>query len=145
MQAKRIQVAEANGGAGVATSVALNVPSDPREEINFHNIWASATGEPQDADANAQYTWVLFVLRVNQTLPTFTDAVTNAEGNNPLIIACGVGSGSNQSPFNSGPISIKTSRTLQAGDALVMQLIATGLTAGLSSNRIMLCAHTTRK
>ncbi len=145
MQAKRIQVNENNSGVGGQTFATLVAPTDPREEINFHNIWGSVSEEPQNADANAQGTWILFILRENATTPVFTDSVINAETNNGIIIACGVWSASNQTPFNSGPIHPETSRTLQAGDNLVLACTVTGITAGLVSNRVMLCAHTTRK
>ena len=144
VQAKRIQVAESNDGAGGVTLATLVAPTEPREEINFHNIWGSVSVEPQDANANAQGTFVLMLIRENQTIPTMTDTIVNNETNNAVIIACGVWSASNESPYN---ISIhpQTSRTLQAGDTLVLESIVTGITAGLASNRVMLCAHTTRK
>ena len=144
MKAKRIQVNEQNVGAGAAVIVFLVVPDDPREQVNFHNIWAGVTAEPQNADANAQYTWVLYVVPSGVAAPLFTDGIINNETFNGTIIACGVASASNQSPFNMTPLQIKTSRNLQAGDSLQLQLVTTGITAGLSSNRVMLCAHTTR-
>ena len=146
MQAKRINVNETNDGAGSSTSAILQVPSDPREEVNFHNIWGGVSVEPQNADANAQGTWVLYVLRDPAAgLVDFTDAFVNLETLNALIIACGVYSASNQSPFTGQPIQIKTSRTLEAGARLILTSTITGITAGLASNRVMLCAHTTRK
>ena len=145
MQAKRIQVNESNNGVGASTIVFILTPSTPREEINYHNIWIGVTGEPQDTDANAQYTWVLYTVPAGGATPLFTDVNLNNETQNAVIIACGVGSGSNQSPFNLPPTQIKTSRTLQAGTSMQLQLVTTGITAGLSSNRVMLCAHTTRK
>ncbi len=144
-QAKRIQVNEVNTGVGGNTSVQLIVPTDPREEVNFHNIWGSVSVEPQNADANCQGTWVLYILRENQVNIGYTDAVVNGELFSAVIIACGVYSASNQSPYNSGPIHPSTSRNLMPGDALILQSITTGVTAGLCSNRVMLCAHTTRK
>ncbi len=145
MQAKRILVNESNDPAGGQTTVSLEVPTDPREEVNFHNIWGSVSVEPQDTDANAQGTWVLMKIIDTQTTPTMTDTIINNETNNAIIIACGVWSASNQSPYNSGAIHPETSRTLQAGDKLVLQSVVTGITAGLASNRVMLCAHVTRK
>ncbi len=146
MQAKRIQVNEGNNGAGAATAVILEVPSELREEVNFHNIWVGVTVEPQDTDANAQGTWVLYFLRdPGASLPSQTDAALNLETLNAVIVACGVYSASNQSPFNLNPVQIKTSRTLEAGGRLILQSTVTGITAGLASNRVMLCAHTTRK
>ena len=145
MQAKRIQVLETNDGVAGATTVVLQAPTDPREEINFHNIWGSVSVEPQDAAANCQGTWVLMLVPDNMVTPVLTDAVVNLEQFNGIIIACGVWSAANESPYNSGPIHPTTSRTLQAGDSLILQSIVTGITAGLASNRVMLCAHTTRK
>ncbi len=145
MQAKRINVGETNNGAGAQTAASLIAPTDPREEVNMHNIWGSVSVEPQDTDANAQGTWFLFLLRENATLPTLTDVVVNGEVHNAVIIACGVWSASNQSPYNSGPIHPETSRTLSPGDTLTLISIVTGITAGLASNRVMLCAHVTRK
>jgi len=144
-QAKRIQVNETNAGAGVGIAVALSVPTDPREEVNFHNIWGSVTVEPQDAGANCQGTWVLFIKRVGGAIPNWTDGLINSEVNNYFIIACGVFSASNESPYNSGPIHPQSSRTLNPGDDLVLSSTITGITAGLASDRVMLCAHTTRK
>ncbi len=145
MQAKRIQVNEVNTGVNGNVIVALNVPVSPREEVNFHNIWGSVSVEPQDAGANCQGTWVLYILRENQTQVGFSDTVINGELFNKEFIACGVYSASNESPYNSGPIHPATSRTLNAGDALELESITTGVTAGLCSNRVMLCAHVTRK
>jgi len=146
MQAKRIQVNEANVAAGGSVTVFLETPRDIREEVNFHNIWIGVTGEPQNADANAQYTWVLYIRAQNRSVaPLFTDSAINGETDNQIIIACGVGSGSNEAPFNLPPVQIKTSRTLSPGDKLSLQLVTTGITAGSSSNRVMICAHTVRR
>ena len=144
MQAKRIQVNEQNIAAGASVIVFLVVPDDPREQVNFHNIWIGVTMEPQNADANAQLTWVLYHQRAGVAAPLFTDGTVNTETFNATVIACGVGSASNQSPFNLPATQIKTSRNLQAGDSLQLQLVATGVTAGLVSARVMLCAHTVR-
>ena len=145
MQAKRIQVNEGNNGVGQKTVVFLEVPTDPREEVNFHNIWGSVTVEPEIGGANCQGTWVLYILREGATSPTFNDATVNAELSNAIIIACGVYSASNDFNYNSLPINPKTSRTLMPGDKLELQSVITGITAGNASNRVMLCAHTTRK
>jgi len=144
MQAKRIQVLEEDDGVGGSSAVSLEAPTSPREEINYHNIWGSVTMEPQTADANAQGTWVMYILRENANFVNFTDVVTNGESNNAIIIACGVWSASNQTPYTQ-VVNPKTSRTLQPGDRLVLGIFTTGVSAGLVSNRMMLCAHTTRK
>ena len=143
-QAKRIQVNESNDGVSGVTNVELLVPTDPREEVNFHNIWGSVAIEPQDAGSNAQGTWALMLIRENATPPTLTDVVVNGETTNAIIIACGVWAASNETPYNTS-IHPSTSRTLQPGDKLILSSIVTGITAGLASNRVMLCAHVTRK
>ncbi len=145
MQAKRINVSESNDGVAGSTNAVLDTSNVPREEINFHNIWGSVSVEPQDANANCQGTWVLLIVRAGQTTPVFTDSVVNTELNNSDIIACGVWSAFNESPYNSGPIHPETSCTLQVGEFLVLNSTVTGITAGLASNRVMLCAHVTRK
>ena len=146
MQAKRIQVGEGNDGAAGRTSVILDVPTEPREEVNFHNIWIGVSVEPQNADANAQGTWVLEVIRdPGSPIPVYTDTFLNTEDRNALIVACGVWSASNQSPFNLTPTQIKTSRNIEAGGRLLLTSTVTGITAGTASNRVMLCAHVVRK
>ena len=145
MQAKRIQIQESNDGVGGFTITLLAVPDEPREEVNFHNIWGSVSVEPQDTDANCQGTWVLYILPKGTIDVIFTDVNLDAEDSNYRIIACSAFSASNQSPYNSGLIHPETSRTLNAGDRLQLQSVITGITAGLASNRVMLCAHTTRK
>ena len=143
MQAKRIQVNEANNGVGAQIAVNLNVLTTPREMVNFHNIWVSVSVEPQNTDANAQGTWVLLTLRENQVFGLFNDSNVNNEQANAYTIACGVWSASNQTPYNM-TTQIKTSRNLNPGDALVLISTVTGITAGLASNRVMLCAHSVR-
>ena len=145
MQAKRIQVAESDIGAGGQVSASLVAPTDPREEINFHNIWASFTAENITSTANAQGTWLLILLKENMNQPTFSDATVNAEASNAIIIGCGVFSCSNEAPYTSPPIHPSTSRTLQAGDTLAIVVNMTGVSAGSVSTRVMICAHTTRK
>ncbi len=146
MQAKRIQVNEANVGANGKVEVILTTPTDPREEVNYHNIWIGATCEPQDAGANCQGTWVLYMnTNPGSGLSTFSDAAVNLETINQMILACGVFSASNESPWTLPPTTLKTSRNLPPGGRLILQLITTGITVGLSSNRVMLCAHTVRK
>ncbi len=145
MQAKRIVVNESNDGVAGTTKASIVVPTSPAEEVNFHNIWVSVSVEPQDAGANCQGTWVLFFMS-DSTVgdPTWTDGALNTGSANAKIIACGVFSASNESTYNY-TTQIKTSRNVPAGGRLVLTSTVTGITAGLASNRVMLCAHTVRK
>ncbi len=144
MQAKRIQVNEQNLGAGGQVNTNLTVPDDPREMVNFHNIWSSMSVEPQNAGANCQGTWIIWKFPKNHAGVIFTDAAINLEESNQYIVACGVFSASNEMPWNSGPIQVKTSRNLNPGDILRTSCIVTGISAGLASIRVMGCAHTIR-
>ncbi len=146
MQAKRIQVNEGNDVASGFTTVSLQVPTEPREQVNFHNIWIGVTVEPVTAGANCQGTWVLYVEpNVGVGDFAFTDSVLNLETRNVDIIACGVFSASNESPFSMIPVQIKTSRNINPNGRLVLNSTITGITVDSASNRVMLCAHTTRK
>ncbi len=144
MQASRRQVNEANLGVSGQVNIDLNVPTSPREEVNFHNIWAGVSCEPETAGANCQGTWVLWVLKENSVNVIFNDVNFNSEVANQFIIACGVFSAANEAPYTT-TVSPKTSRTLQAGDRLRLSITVTGITADLASTRGILCAHTTRK
>ena len=144
MQAKRIAIGVGSVVGGVDTGVNLEVPSTLREEVNFHNIWASFGAEPLTADANAQGSWILFVERKNQAAFTWTDANINTQEMNQVIIACGVWVASNQTPVNV-MVNPKTSRNLGAGDRLQMIVHVAGVTAGSVLVRTMLCAHVIRK
>ncbi len=135
---------ELNTGVNGQVQVILTVPTDPREQVNFHNIWIGVACEPQDAGANAQGTWALLIRRLESPGKLFSDVNVNAENFNAITVACGVWSASNETPFNLPATQIKTSRNLNAGDSLELVSISTGITAGLVSNRVMLCAHTTR-
>ncbi len=146
MQAKRIQVNEANLGVGGAVNVTLATPVDSREETNMHNIWGSVSVEPETAAANCQGTWrLLHVDDPAKAILAGTDANINGEFDNFITIACGVFSASNETPYNSGAIHPKSSRNLRPGGRLILQCTVTGITADLASSRVMLCAHTVRK
>jgi len=89
MQAKRIQEAHADLVGLTQLSIALTPPVVPREEINYHNIWASLAVEPENADANSHGVWVLFVNPVGAAIPTWDLVSINSESFNAIIIACG--------------------------------------------------------
>ena len=144
MQAKRIFVIHSDVLIDVKVDAFLEAPTEPRTETNYHNIWGSLSVEPELVDANSHGQWVLYVLKENLTSIIPSIAVLNNETNNPYIIACGLWAASNQTPFNI-TIHPETSRTLQAGDKLVLTTIVEGITAGLSSIEVMLCAHVTRQ
>ena len=147
MQAKRIQVNTANPSAvGGTVHVNLTAPTEPREEINFHNIWAAVTAEPEISGTNAAGTWVLYIKPAGGSNIAFTHTLINTEDSNAFIVACGLWNASNEAPWTSVPIQIKTSRTLNAGDSLALTSTLTGVTGGAAVRmNVLLCAHTVRK
>ena len=144
MQAKRIQVNDTTDGAGASTNVSLIVPVEPREQVNFHNIWVGASCTPQTAGANARGSWVCYTLPQGLGVLAFTDAAINAEGSTQRIIACGVFGASNEMPWTLPPTQIKTSRNLNPAERIVMNVTIESITSGLADDRVMICAHTTR-
>ena len=144
MQAKRIQSVHQDVLVGVPSIVSLVAPTTPREQINFHNIWASFSTEPENSTANAQGIWALMVIPENGTIPTLDIATLNNETNNVYIIACGAWGSSNETP-ETITVHPETSRTLNPGDALVLEVFPSGVTDGEVSMLLTLCAHTTRK
>ncbi len=144
MQAKRIQVVHNDVALSATETLFLTAPSTPREEINYHNIWASINIEPENADANAQGWWILYILNENGQVVIPSEVALNNEQSNKYIIACGSWGASNQTPFQI-TINPKTSRTLNPGDSLGLAINVRGITAGVASVVMSLCAHTTRK
>ncbi len=136
-------MAHADGAVGTQLSVQLTVPDDPREMVNFHNIWIGVGVEPENASANQNGAWVLMILPRGKPQPTMSLAEINLENNNQFIIACGVTTSSNEGPFTLSE-QIKTSRNLNPGDALLLIHNQHGVTAGDVSTSLLICAHTTR-
>ncbi len=146
MQAKRIAVLDADKGVNTQSNILLQVPTEPREQVNMHNIWAAFSCEPIIAGANAQGNWVLYIERdAGAAIPNFTDSFINTETRNIDIIACGVWGASNESVYTSPPIHPTTSRNLPAGGRLIFIVHVTGVTSGNTSIKSSLCAHTVRK
>ncbi len=145
MQAKRIQYKTDDNALDGAVNVLLTTPLEPREEINFHNIWVSCGATPTTAGANASGVWVLFHRFVQTTAPIFTETALTNEQFNMQIIACGLWEASNEKPWTLIPVQIKTSRNIGPGASLQLQMVVLNVTAGLVRTDVMLCAHTTRK
>ena len=144
MQAKRISLGVASLLGGAQTGSTLVVPDDPREEVNFHNIWISMCAEPLVADANAQGTWVLWCIRSGQAEVIFTDVNIQDETFNNHIVALGVWCASNQTPYNLEK-QIRTSRNCGPGDQFALRFFVAGVTTGSVLVRTLLSAHVIRK
>ncbi len=139
---KRIDVQEDTiGVAGVASArFGPGTGTILRRLTNYHNIWFGFSVEPEVADANAQGKWVLWMKNnVNDTDPIWSGTVINSGDFNNLIIACGVWSASNQSPYTFSS-QLKSSRNLVANMELVLTIRQDGISSGNSSIKTILCA-----
>ena len=129
MQRKRIHISSALVGAAAEKQLLANV--DETNGVNFHNVHFGFAVEPQDADANANGTWVLYCIPdAVSTVPTSSQGVLEAEGSNPFIWAMGVWTASNQSPYTSGDMVIRSSRNCPRDGRLIMVVRMEGVSAG---------------
>ena len=111
-----------------------------RRLTNYHNIWGSIAVEPANADANQQGIWVLWLkANTNSADTTWSQATIDADDNTMEVIACGVFSCSNQTPFNK-EIHLNSSRNLVANQELVLSVNLHASTAGNATVRVLLCA-----
>ncbi len=140
MQRKRIHAATGTAAVNVATTLVATV--DETNAVNIHGMIADFSIEPENADANANGTWALTCLpRVTTAVPAIGISALETEGDNPVIIACGVWAASNQTPFNK-TLVIKTSRNCQAGTRLVLSIRNEGVSAGIVRHIRTLCYFT---
>ena len=117
-----------------------------RRMVNYHNIWGGISIEPENADANAGGVWVLWLkANTNSTDTNWNQATFDSDDNTMEVIACGVWAASNQTPWNSVPIHLNSSRNLVANQELVLSVHVLGLTAGQIRSLVMLCASLTVK
>ena len=111
-----------------------------RRLVNYHNIWFGFTAEVENADANAQGNWVLWMKPdVTQTDTAWTDANINTSDFNQMVIACGVWGASNETTYTFSS-NLNSSRNMVANQELVMTVVVTGITAGQCTVKTSLCA-----
>ena len=130
------------------TTLGVAGQSDAEHQVdknkeNCSNIWASFSVEPENADANSQGWWVLWSRGFDTPLIQWSDVSMSNQKNGMFVIACGAWGATNQTPYNSGAIGVKTSRNIRDGGSLVMSVHQTGITAGNSSVKVLLCCNVT--
>jgi len=140
---KRISIiAHPNTGVGnqVSSRFGPGTGTILRRMVNYHNIWFGFTCEPINADANASGQWVLW-LKANTNDPDTTWSTANflTDDFTMQVIACGVWSASNQSPYTFSS-QLKSSRNLVANQELVLTVHPEGISAGQISIDTSLCA-----
>jgi len=118
---------------------------DKGQAVNIHG-WRSETAlEPQDADANANGLWAVWVLPggviQNADLPQTFGAFGN-EDFAPYLWGFGPWIASNQTPavFSFAP---KSTRNMQAGGRVVLQILINGISAGVARHNNTLTCFTT--
>ncbi len=131
MNAQRKRIHALTDTGAVSTTHSNIGTIDESNAVNVHGLRFSFAIEPENADANANGTWVLSCLpRITTAAVTPSIAGLEAEGDNPVIWACGVWAASNQTPFCNPDTEMKTSRNCQAGTRIVLQIFRQGVSAG---------------
>ena len=129
MDKRRIEVS--TGTPGISSNF-IDVAFDKGQVLNVHGYRASIALEPQDADANANGMIAIWVLPggviQNADLPATYGAMGN-EDFAPYLWGMIPWASSNQTPFH-WEFSPKTSRTLQSGARIVLQVLIAGISAG---------------
>jgi len=129
MQRKRVHAVSNLPVVGGASILVATI--DESNGVNAHNVHLSICCEPDSTDANGHGQWALWCLPDETSgPPTTTIGALEAEGSNAFLWAAGLWMASNQTPYNSGDITFKSSRNCQNGARLVLTVQVEGLTAG---------------
>ncbi len=145
MQSKSIAAATSTAGVGVQRSISIGPDPAIRRAVNYHNLWWSAAIEPENADANANGTWVLWTKRdITAADITWSIANLDSETSINMVIACGVWQASNQTPFNFSS-QLKSSRNLLPNELIVLSVRVEGISAGNARILELICSHLTVK
>ena len=113
--------------------VLLTGTVDETNGVNFHNVHFGFGVEPENADANANGTWVLWCIPdAVSAVPATAISALEVEGSNPFLWAMGVWTASNQTPYNLGDQVIRSSRNCPRNGRLVLSVDVEGISAGNS-------------
>jgi len=141
-QPKRIDFTSALAGVAgqISSRFGPGTGSILRRLTNYHNIWWSFGVEPQDAGANANGNWVLWLKsNTNESDTVWSTANLDTDDFNMQIIACGVWVASNEGPYTFSS-NMQSSRNLVANQELILSVHQAGITAGQSRIVTSLCA-----
>ena len=121
----------ATGTPGIGNSF-IDIAFDKGQVVNVHGLRVENTIEPQDADANANGVIAVYVLPggviQNSDLPTTLGSFGN-EDFAPYLWGIGLWVASNQTPSH-WEFNPKTTRNVQAGGRIVVDLRVEGISAG---------------
>ena len=141
-QPKRIQMNSQTQGVGTQLTVGFGpgTGSILRRLVNYHNIWWGFSVEPENADANANGIWVLWLNKNTNVADTqWTQANLNSDNFNMQVIACGTWVSANQTGYVFSS-QLKSSRNLVANQQLNLTVAVHGITAGLVRVIPIICA-----
>ncbi len=128
-------------GAGAQKNLIATV--DETNGVNFHNVHFGFAVEPITAAANANGIWVLYCIPdATSAVPTSSQGALEVEGSNPFIWAMGVFVTSNESPYTSGDLVIRSSRNCPRNGRLVMSVRIEGVSADTVRTLIYLTYNT---
>jgi len=134
----------ATGNPGVSLNY-IDVDFDKGQAVNIHGLIAQSALEPQDADANANGLWAVWVLPggviQNADLPQSFGDFGN-EDFAPYLWGMGPWIASNQTPTNIH-FAPKSTRNMQAGGRVVFQILINGVSAGLVRHNTTVTCFTT--
>jgi len=121
------------GTAGVSANfIDVDFPNDT--VVNVHGYRAEFAIEPQDADANCNGSWAVWVLPggviQNADLPNTFGSMFN-EDFAPYLWGIGVYVASNQTPHHM-LFAPKSTRNIQVGGRIVFHIRIDGISAGLA-------------
>ncbi len=129
---RRMEVSESNPGI---SNNFVDVDFLDSTVVNIHGYRAMVSIEPEAADANANGFWAVWVLPggviQNGDLPGTIGGIGN-EDFAPYLWGVGLWSASNQTPIDFEFVP-KTTRNMQRGGRIVLQVNVTGLTSGAVS------------
>lgn len=141
-QKRRIEVA--TGTSGVANNF-IDIAFDNSTEVNVHNFRVETACEPQDAMANTNGIWAVWVLPggviQNADLPLNFGAFGN-EDFAPYLWGMGVFISANEAP-TTWSFTPKTSRNVQRGGRIVYQILFAGVSGGLVRHNTVVTCYTT--
>ena len=134
----------ATGTPGIGNSF-IDIDFDKGQVVNVHGFRVEVNLEPQDADANANGIIGVYVLPAsvvqNSDLPVAIGDFGN-EKFAPYLWGIGLWMASNQNP-GKWEFAPKTSRNIQAGGRIVVDLRVQGLTVGLMRQTTLITCFTT--
>jgi len=127
---RRLEVSTSNPSGGSNNFIDLEFLDDAM--VNLHGYRMEVDTEPQDADANANGIWAVWVLPgnvvQNSDLPT-TFGAFGDEKYTQYLWGYGLWMSSNQTPSHR-EFAPKTTRNMARDSRVVLQILVNGLTAG---------------